>query len=72
MQDKKVAGRAYTVGEKRIIVERIYAAWIAFEDMRLGQLMINSIGNEDLFYTEDDRLVSLVDEFVSQVTAQRD
>ena len=58
--------RAWTPGEKRVIVERLYAAWLAAPALRLGQLLmcaLNKYGTSgnpgiDIFYVEDSTLAT--------------
>jgi hypothetical protein len=38
---------------KRQIVELVYEIWIKYPDVRLGQLMVNCLG-DNMFYIEDD------------------
>ena len=52
-------GRAVTAKDKRAVIERLYAAWCAFPDQRLGQLIVNACSarsTSPLFYTEDEGL----------------
>jgi hypothetical protein len=74
MSDYKVPGRAYTIEEKRAIMERILAVWEQYPDMRLGQLLDNSVHSgisvsdraARLFYMEDKRLVEMVEFFLAR------
>lgn len=57
--------RASTPEQKREVIERLYAAWCEQPDMRLGQLIQNSVlGDIAVFYVEDYRLIESVETFV--------
>lgn len=67
----KVHGRAYSREERRVIVERILAAWQDAPNLRLGQLLVNATSSEsarDIFYVEDEKLVEFVEKFVRMHT----
>lgn len=64
-------GRALTDGQKRALIERIYAAWIALPHQRLGQLLDNALHSAnvlDVFSVEDDALAEAVERFVQAHT----
>jgi uncharacterized protein YihD (DUF1040 family) len=53
---------------KRIpkILKRIEKIWKKYPDLRLGQLIIDGTllsGEEDLFYIEDEKLISKLEKF---------
>ncbi len=52
-----VPGRAYTLEEKRAIVEALLITWIETTDMRLGQLLVCATTGADLFVREDQDLL---------------
>lgn len=60
-------GRAFTDEQKRAVLERIYASWVAKPDMRLGQLIVaalpavNAKLDTTLFYIEDEKLVAALE-----------
>ena len=61
-------GRADTDEKKRAIVERVFAAWTKDPQLRLGQLLVNSlrradVDQGDLFYVEDESLAVDVESF---------
>jgi hypothetical protein len=73
------AGRASTNGEKNTLLEELYMQWIIPPDMRLSQLIYNSVSywmqkngkpcadrdiSRELFYVEDDDLLTTVALFV--------
>ena len=58
-------GRALTPAEKRAVIERIHAAWIAVPHQRLGQLIANACGG-DAFYTENTTLAELCEAFAKE------
>lgn len=62
----KVPGRAETYDEKAATTRVLRAAWHLAPQLRLGQLIVNAIGDVDLFNVEDDELVRLVAEFVKE------
>ena len=45
------------------------SAWRKNPDLRLGQILVNAAGDDDLFYVEDSILLSRVVHGVPQVTA---
>jgi hypothetical protein len=53
-------GRALTPGQKRIVMDRILAAWLRVPALRLGQFLSITLdlpnGKLDLFCVEDDDL----------------
>lgn len=57
-----IPGRAQTPGEKRAVVERLYAAWLAAPELRLGQLITNALlpgsgsATAALYYATDTEL----------------
>jgi len=58
-------GRARTEQEKRVIIQRLLVAWISLPELRLGQLIDNSISTDkDLFFLEDKELIELVEKTV--------
>jgi hypothetical protein len=64
-------GRAETPEQKRAIVERLYAAWLARPHQRLGQLVDNAVHTQlrtrtkyvFQFDVEDETLVEAVEKF---------
>ena len=64
----KVAGRAYTLEEKKAVLARLLAVWTQYEDLRLGQLLNNAITGDgpDLFYIEDRPLCDKVESFLAK------
>ena len=48
----------------------IMLAWMRCGDLRLGQLLVNAVGNRDLFYVEDKELVKLVNEYIDKHFSQ--
>jgi hypothetical protein len=44
----------------------IAGVWQAYPDLRLGQLLVNAVGVERLFYIEDDDLMHALTEYVSR------
>ena len=66
-------GRADTPEAKRIIIERIYRAWIGRPHERLGQLIENQIEGQpsNLFYIEDDHLAAAIEGIGDEFRLQR-
>lgn len=67
----RVPGRAHTAGEKRMIVERLYEAWLRVPELRLGQLLDNAVmaGDDDwqtVFIVEDELLVAIVEQWIEK------
>lgn len=44
-------------------------AWMAQPDQRLGQLLVNAVGDA-LFMAEDDEIVTKVEEYVQRLPAE--
>jgi hypothetical protein len=64
-------GRALSPEEKRLVVERIHAAWLTMPALRLGQLIVNAmrpIQCPEIFYVEDGALAERVEALVSTNT----
>lgn len=60
-------GRAQTDTEKREIIERLYSAWIRDSHLRLGQLIMCATNSHpDIFYIEDEDLVTYVEEYIGR------
>lgn len=59
-------GRAVTPSDKRAVIERIHAAWVAMPYQRLGQLIENACRDKSIFYTEDMTLAELCEAFVKE------
>jgi hypothetical protein len=70
----KLPGRALTPEQKRAIIERVLVAWEASPQLRLGQLISNSIAIETghaeaadrvmhLYYVEDEALAELLEKW---------
>jgi hypothetical protein len=55
---KPLEGRADTDNKKREICDQLYATWICYPELRLGQLLSSLIGSVDIFYIEDGDLSS--------------
>lgn len=53
--------RATTDEQKRNVVERVYALWIAHPELRLGQLLGNVF--REMYYVEDIELVQTLERF---------
>jgi hypothetical protein len=56
-------GRALTSEQKRLVLDRIAAAWTHVPSLRLGQLL--SCATAELVLIEDEVLVEAVEGFVS-------
>lgn len=50
------------------IMGELQALWQKFPEMRLGQLLLNSMGTDDLFYLEDKDLLQKVREFARKIS----
>ena len=66
--DKNTAtGRATETWQKRILIEALFAAWVANPELRLGQLIVNAVtGARDVFSVEDMELSDLLRAYVSR------
>jgi hypothetical protein len=57
---RQIRGRADTDAKKREIIEKLYEAWCAAPDLRLGQLLLAGVRYEQLFQIEDEPLADAV------------
>lgn len=62
----RAQGRALSSGEKFQTMRRLEWLWQLLPNQRLGQLLVNSIGESNLFNIEDKRLVEAVESFVQK------
>jgi hypothetical protein len=63
--EEKVDGRAHEPYMKKEILDRVFLVWGENPDMRLGQLLINALGNDHtkIFYMEDFDLIGTIEEY---------
>jgi hypothetical protein len=57
--------------DKRATLERIYDAWLATPNQRLGQLLMNATAERShcpLFYAQDSTLVDAVEAYAQMVS----
>jgi hypothetical protein len=47
-----------------IILEKVQEVWLAHPDMRLGQILVNVMGQADPFMVEDDVLLDDLNEWL--------
>lgn len=72
-----VTGRAQTPEQKREVVERLLASWLAIPELRLGQLIVNAMQaaapfyGADLFYVEDRKLLAQVVDYETRIVKAR-
>ena len=59
-EDEFGGKRATTDEKKRIICDRLYLAWCIVPNLRLGQLVVDAVG-EDPFYKEDEDLIVAIE-----------
>ncbi len=62
-------GRAATHKQKRLIVDRLYAAWLKAPHLRFGQMVAgpcNPVGMPDLFQVEDEVLARYVEMYCNE------
>ena len=54
--------RAIEIWQKRDVMEKILDVWLKNPSLRLGQLIVNAMGNDDpdIFNTEDYELVDSI------------
>lgn len=50
----------------RPLCDRLAEAWEKLPDLRLGQLIVDSIGGKDPFYIEDEDLIRMLERFVRE------
>jgi hypothetical protein len=55
--------RAKTDKQKREIIERLYTIWTKNPDLRLGQLIDNSVVRKDIFYVEDGQFLDWIEDY---------
>ena len=65
-----MTSRALNPASKAIITQRILAAWLKTPGLRLGQLIVNAVGNGSgadfpVFYAEDEELAVMVERFAA-------
>ena len=67
IKGRRIKGRAHTDSEKAIVLQKILDMWKSMPELRLGQLIDNSIFfcNKELFYLEDDALVESMETFTN-------
>lgn len=50
----------------RPLCDRLAEAWEKLPDLRLGQLLVDSLNGKDPFYTEDEDLIRMIERFVRE------
>ena len=50
----------------RPLCERLADAWMKLPDLRLGQLLVDSLGGKDPFYIDDEDLIRMLERFVRE------
>lgn len=50
----------------RPLCERLAEAWEKLPDLRLGQLLVDSLNGKDPFYIEDEDLIRMLERFVRE------
>ena len=58
----RIRGRAHDESEKKAIIARLQAVWVAHPELRLSQLILNAF-NDDTYYTEDYDLIEQIEKF---------
>ena len=58
--------RAQTDQQKEEVMRRLEVVWKQFPAMRLGQLLVNVTGMNDIFYPEDYAVVRKAEEFAER------
>jgi len=64
--------RALTPEQKKAVLDRIYKAWLASPQQRLGQLISNSVhghreeDGSSLYFVEDSTIAAWVEDFVAE------
>lgn len=67
-------GRAYTPGQKRAIIEKLYKIWLDAPTLRFGQLMYivgGSSRDPTFFYMEDEQLIAKLEKHIIPPTKKR-
>lgn len=71
MNQQYFLNRAVSNEQKRIILDKLYELWCKNCYQRLGQLITNSLSNnDDLFYIEDTELIDLIQGFSKNLDLQ--
>lgn len=68
----RVHNRANTPEEKRLLVDRLYEAWLRAPELRFGQFIADVVGDAqgcDVFYVEDFVLAAWAERFVQRGAA---
>ena len=65
-EDEFGGKRATTDEKKRVICDRLYAAWCGVPQLRLGQLISNITLEDYLFYIEDENWIREVESYIAQ------
>ena len=55
--------RALTPAQKKEVINRLYVAWLSDPDLRLGQLIVNALPENRMFYIEDFELVESLESY---------
>ena len=58
--------RATSDEQKEEVLRRLELVWKQFPAMRLGQLLVNVTGMNDVFYPEDYAIVRMAEEFAER------
>jgi hypothetical protein len=67
-------GKLTLAESRRVIIERLLAAWVAAPELRLGQLIVNSLDfgpsadSAKLFYKRDGDFVVAIEQFAKTGT----
>ena len=67
-----IKGRAVSAKDKRLIIERLLAAWLEVPSLRLGQFLVNAsgdLGRMELFSREDEALCIVAEALVERLKA---
>jgi hypothetical protein len=65
MSGNGIPGRAETTEEKEQVIQRLLEVWKAYPDLRLGQLILNALrdNNDILYMIEDIPLLEHIEDY---------
>jgi hypothetical protein len=49
-----------------LALARLKALWELTPDLRLGQLLVNAVGEDRMYYIEDEQLLEALEEFYAK------
>lgn len=68
MNNYIIPGRAHTPEQKRAIIEQLLTIWLDAPTLRLGQLIYIAANGENLFFIEDEALITELKQHIIPAT----